>query len=311
MRPKIMHVSEFSALRYLCRLNPRALGRIKDFEKMCTGTNVMSYTDITAKIKGRRMSGEMTTSSANGWTNLMLSTFVLRDVAPNAPVIVEGDDGIIALSHEAMKEFRPDKFAKLGFIIKIEKHKDITETGFCGIVCDASENAIITNPIETLASFGWVGGAALRSNEETRWGLLRAKALSLAYQYPGCPILTALARLGVKLSANHKRIDPIENSLMDGWNKDIYLEAEKYVTVEKLNLKPGKNTRSMMARKYGVSVELQIKTEEYLDGITSPKILRLPWLMHLCTANMLDSAAYHVRSYAAGTPWALIARELN
>lgn len=311
MRPKIMHVCEFSLLNYLCRRNPRALERMKMFERICTGDNVMNYTDITARIKGRRMSGEMTTSLSNGWTNLMLSTFVLRDVAPNTPIIVEGDDGILALTPDASHVFTPDKFANLGFVIKIIKHDDITEAGFCGIVCDASENSIITNPIEAIASFGWVGGAALRAGSESLWALLRAKALSLAYQYPGCPILSSLAKLGVRLSFNHRRMSPDDNPFLDGWSKDIYRHAEKYVTAELLDKVPGPNTRSMMARKYGISQVDQIRTEKYLDEIKEPTVLSMPWLLSKCTSEMIDSAQYHVRSYAAGTPWHCISRETN
>jgi hypothetical protein len=310
MRQKIMRCAEFSALRYMCRLNSLALERIRQFERLCTGVNVMKYTDVTAKILARRMSGEMTTSFGNGWTNLMLATFVLRDVAPDAPILVEGDDGLVTLPAGLQKHFTPEAFARLGFVIKIDWHDDLSGAGFCGIVCDPQQEAIITDPISAIASFGWCSGAALRSGVGTQLALLRAKALSLAYQYPGCPILSALARVGVRLSHGYQ-LDPIENPFFDGWHKDILIDAEKRVTQEMLDKPVAYGTRMLMARKYGVSVSDQLRTENYLDSITSVGKLSMPWLACRATNDMLDAAKYYVRTYAAGTPWYMIARALN
>jgi hypothetical protein len=327
MRDKIMNCCEFTCLRWLCRLNSRALERLRIFENICTGVNVMRYTDITARIKARRMSGEMTTSFGNGWTNMMLATFVLRDVAPNAPILVEGDDGIVTLDPALKEHFTKEAFAKLGFTIKIEWHEDISETGFCGIVCEPNDGVIITDPISAMASLGWCSGAALRANDHNLGALLRAKSLSLAYQYPGCPILLAMARLGIRVAhglefCSHARkghragvksqmSKMVDNPFFDVWHKDILVDAEKYVTLDKLNRQPSDAARSLMARKYGISFELQLRTERYLDSIHGPCALHMPWLIPKCTPAMVDAAEYFVRSYPAGTPWYNVAKTLN
>lgn len=310
IRDKIQGCCEFEMMRYICRLCPAALRRVKQFEAMCSGINVMSYTDITARIKGRRMSGEMTTSLANGWTNLMLATFVLRHITTDIPIVVEGDDGLVTIPKGNRGVFNATAFAKLGFIIKIDWHPDLESSGFCGIVCDPTQGAIITDPISAIASFGWCGGAALRSNYKTQLGLLRAKALSLAYQYPGSPVLAALARLGVRLSHGYA-IDAVENPFLNGWEKDILVDAERVVTNEILNRPVAMGTRKVMERKYGVSVDDQIKTEKYLDSIKDFGELSMPWLSGYATPEMRDAASYFVRSYPAGTPWYMVARALN
>lgn len=310
VRRRIMRICEFSVLLYLTRHNALARERMEQFRDICSGTNVMKYTDITAKILARRMSGEMSTSFGNGWTNLMLITFVLRDVVPEIPVLVEGDDGLVTIPQEYQSLFNAQAFAKLGFVIKIEWHDDLASSGFCGIVCDPKSEAIITDPIAAIASFGWCGGAALRSSFDTQLGLLRAKALSLAYQYPGCPILTSLARLGVRLSHGCK-IDPEDNPFFDGWHKDILVNAEKYVTNELLEKEVSDGTRSVMAMKYGISVDDQKKTEDYLDSITDHGVLEMPWLESHATNDMRDAGEYFVRTYTSGTPWYMIARALN
>lgn len=159
--------------------------------KVLGGINRLAFKHFILELVATRMSGEMCTSLGNSFCNLMAALFILAECGTrNAVGVVEGDDGL----------FRVDKrvptiqdFADLGLNIKIELHDDVATASFCGLIFDRDDLANVTDPREVLASFGWTSAKYLRASDRTHKMLLRAKALSLLYQYPGCPILQPLA----------------------------------------------------------------------------------------------------------------------
>ncbi len=150
---------------------------------------------MRCNIEGVRMSGEMNTSLANGWCNLCLFMFSLWDqgatwteMFDTVSGFVEGDDGLFRVP----KDICPttEQMASYGFKLKIETTTDIRKTSFCGMVFTPKSKIVVTDPIIALLKLGWVGRKYIGSRAETLKEVLLSKALSAAYQYNGCPIIS-------------------------------------------------------------------------------------------------------------------------
>jgi len=248
------------------------------FDQVICGTNELNVCQMfNAKVPGVRMSGEMDTSLANGWCNLVLFMFVLWEKGVKMADLrdikgfVEGDDGLFALpSHLLPNEL---DFQPLGFVMKIQIVDSLNLASFCGNIFAPGDNIVVTNPIKMLSKVGWcprkymMGGLALQR------ALLRAKALSVAHQYNGCPILSVAGRRLVELTHGVRfRKNFVQNFLGSYKAKDFTenLPAERF---------PTDATRYIVEDLYGITIEQQIEIEARLRvmelepfdlGITSP-----------------------------------------
>jgi len=160
------------------------------------GKNKCCFRDFTISILGTRMSGEMCTSLGNGFSNLMLARFVAHRKHGSIIGVVEGDDGLFSSS----VPITSDDFRAVGFDIKILSHNDLLRTRFCGMTM-SSDLCALTDPGEVFLNFGWSHSVMHLGSEKVRLGLLRAKALSLLYEHPRCPLVTALAKRALALTA--------------------------------------------------------------------------------------------------------------
>lgn len=224
--------------------------------------NVSQFKYFMVYVQSARMSGDRCTSLGNGFTNLMVTEFAAhKHGVKKLGGVNEGDDGA-----NAWTRMPPDGkwFEKLGFEIKQQVHQDPSTMSFCGLIFDRDEKRNVTDPHEVLASFGWTTGRYARLPEKKMKALLRCKALSLAYQYPGTPIISALARYGLRVT---KSIDirsiPDWDRSMSMWEKDMLLEAMRHPILE---AEVGNKTRQLVFEQYGILPEVQIKVEEYLNS---------------------------------------------
>lgn len=206
---------------------------------------------VSFHLKSRRMSGDMCTSLGNGFTNLMLWLFLAEEHGFAIEGYVEGDDGIFATSDSAPScETLASDFKSLGFTIKIVQEPDPTLMSFCGIVAADGQN--IRDPSDVLQGFGWTH-SCLRGNSKTMRQLLRAKALSLAYELPHCPILRAVADRALELTTG---VDP-------RFETDGYHEPPRSKPPE---FHPTPLTRACFQTLYGFSLETQDTLEQRIKG---------------------------------------------
>lgn len=242
-----------------------------------TGMNHVKFKDFTVNIEAIRMSGEMCTSLGNGFSNLMLMLFALHDNGcTHVAGVVEGDDALFAYRGRP-----PDGeyFRDLGFNIKLEYHDELNTASFCGLVFDIEDLVNVTDVRQVLLNFGWTTRAYVLSNRGTRMMLLRAKGFSLAYEYRGCPILGALARYALRVTRTfskqklHRYVTESKN--INEYERGTLLEAIKIYPIV-ANMPVPTNTRYLVERLYGVTVETQIAIEKYLDSLTKLQPLRLP-----------------------------------
>lgn len=183
--PEVMDACECQLYNYMLSKFPEDAKLIVDTIK---GQNHGSmHCGVSYKLKGRRMSGDMCTSLGNGFTNLMIFEFLMQ--GREARILVEGDDGLAAIYDQNPLPTK-EQYEKLGFVIKIEKVDDPMLASFCGCICPGG--VIVRDPRSVLSTFAWTS-TNVNAAYKMQMQLLRAKALSLAYEMPHCPILRAMA----------------------------------------------------------------------------------------------------------------------
>jgi hypothetical protein len=262
-----------------CRLYRHVLSDDVEIDAVCrtlTGLNSMrTRTGVRATIRGRRMSGDMCTSLGNGFTNLMLAKYIAHCKGGSVTGFVEGDDGLFASDVVLTAE----DYTRLGFIIKIEEVDDPCSASFCGMVF-ADSGQIIRDPRRFFQNFGWTrsfcyAGDAIMNQ------LLRAKALSAAYETPHCPIVGAMARYALK-----KTRGVLPRYVYDGYH-DVVPPDE--FSIEEFA--PSMDTRLLFEREYGVSVSVQIACERAIDrgdmNFCSVMIPPSPELSHYASNYLL------------------------
>lgn len=249
----------------------------------------------SAVILACRMSGEMNTSLGNGISNLLLNLFVLANCGcKNVTGIVEGDDGLFRFYGP---EVTAQHFATIGFTIKISVADAVNEASFCGIIYDGLDGLNVTNPISGLMEFGWGGSRYAPSSENTRKKLLRSKALSLLYSYPGCPILQSLALYALRITEGMRYLVPSNFSLYEKEEMRMCLD---YIKEHGLPVRDvPERTRLLVEKLYGIPVSVQLSVELKLDTLTELVPLDFPELLPYCKPDQLHYYSlycYKIRS---------------
>lgn len=244
----------------------------------CKSTNRIEFKNILLNLDAKRMSGEMNTSLGNGFTNLMLIKYIchLKEeelklanpelVIAKPKIKVEGDDSLFTTSLDLTTE----DFSKFGLRIKLGYTYDLCRASFCGMVFDPIDQTNVSDPREVLATFGWTTSKYIRSKRSVHLTLLRCKALSLAYQYPSCPILSKLAENVMRLTRSYEttRFLTKHDDFTNLYEKEILLDAiRKNKQGQLLFKEPGTNTRKLVEELYGISIKKQLEIEEYFDNM--------------------------------------------
>jgi len=226
--------------------------------KYVAGTNDIKNKYFSIILEATRMSGEMNTSLGNGFSNLMVMLFLAEENgATDVAGIVEGDDGLFTMDCEFPSE---KQFRDLGFTIKMEIHDDFSRASFCGIIFAKEDLINISNPLKVLCNTGWTNRLYVKSSPRRKQELLKCKALSILYQYNGCPILTSYAKYLMRMTKGVRAVP----GQFGVWERDLILEAMKTKFVEK---QPGIATRQLMQDTFGILIEHQIKLEQYFDSL--------------------------------------------
>lgn len=249
-KARVMRALEFPLYDHMLSNLPR---RDRNFLfTILSGTNIITgMHGISAKVHATRMSGEMNTSLGNGWCNRLVSKFIVEVLKKGKFVgYVEGDDSIFASSVEVTTE----DYHRLGFDVKINEFDTASEASFCGII-SAADGSLIRDPIRVLQTFGWTS-SFISSGERVMMELLRAKAMSLAFECPACPIVTALAEAALKYT---RGVTP--RFVSDGYHDfSIIPRDEKHINCNK----PSAAARALMEKKFGISASLQEYIEELI-----------------------------------------------
>jgi hypothetical protein len=243
-------------------------------------TNEIIFKDFTARLKCKRMSGEMNTSCGNGVMNMLLTLFILiksGNKLEEVAAIFEGDDGLCGC------KILPDAtlYTKLGCNIKIVIPTGLHTASFCGNVFDPLIKHNVTNPMEASVRFGWTGSTYLRSSKIVHKLLLKSKALSMLYEYPGCPILRSLANYALRVTHDVTLTEKFQlANTVNTYQREQIIEMNTYgIREEIINTKVHIRTRQLVEELYHISVDQQLKIENYLDNLTTlqPLAMDLPY----------------------------------
>jgi hypothetical protein len=263
-------------------------------EDVLGGTNVIQNKFFTMLIEATRMSGEMCTSLANGFANLMFMLYMLEiSGCTDVDGVVEGDDGLFVFNGVPPT---PKDFEVLGLDIKLEIHNDLESASFCGLIFDKYDLQNVTDPIQALLAFTWLNFRYINASANTKMLLLRAKALSYGWQYPGCPIISALSRWGLRISSHIRHaIDYMKNSgAISDYDRNEFIQNVHGNSVPFVDI--GINTRFLVEKKYGINVSEQLRIEEYLDNFGAGQIFDPPFLDMFSNGDTRDySFNYLVR----------------
>lgn len=233
-----------------CMLYRHCLRYSNDAEYLCeaiTGLNRMrTRTGFSATVKGRRMSGDMCTSLGNGFTNLMLTLYIVHMKHGEVHGYVEGDDGIFSSTVALTAE----DYQKLGFTIKIEEIPDPCRASFCGMIF-GEDGDIIKDPVRVMSQFAWTS-SMIHGQTPLMNSLLRAKALSLRYEVPNCPIVSCIA-----LKALEDTKGSVPRFVDDGYHRP---HDEQNVPV----FHPPLSTRELFSDVFGITIPVQLYVEKLI-----------------------------------------------
>jgi hypothetical protein len=278
--PYIMACLEFRLYKHFMREDDFNFVR-----RVIGGRNRMVMRNgFIAECDGRRMSGEMSTSLANSFTNLMLIKFICHKKHLTFDGLVEGDDGLFVLSGPVTNE----DYKQLGFTIKIKRELDVNHAAFCGLIVSPA-NELIKDPRRVFQKFAWSLNC-VHSGTKVCKELLRAKAMSLYYELPQCPIIGVIARYAMRTTSGYKpRFE------RDGYHKLVVIE---HVT----DFKPHIETRICFEQQFGVSIAVQLQIEEMIlsgkefSTFGDYMCFESPGSVYdrQCFTDMLDYEAKHV-----------------
>lgn len=169
------------------------------------GVNSVHLSDFVFDIPATRMSGECFTSLGNGFSNfIIMSTILKRFGVRLLDFVVEGDDGLYLIDERDVDKVPTQAdFQRLGFSVKLDLHPSVNRASFCGMVFNAETRHCVKDPYATLVKFGWTDKPYVGKQSKAR-GLLRAKAFSLLYEVPYCPILSDFARRVLELTEDYR-----------------------------------------------------------------------------------------------------------
>lgn len=302
----MMLVCEYAVLSAYLRHTSHGRVFLRHYREAVMSTNVIRYSTWACKVDGKRMSGEMTTSLGNGLMNRYLCHFEMwrRGFQGQFAAVFEGDDGLIGLpvGYDLSRPFLPD----MGFEVKFDVYEHWTLASFCGNLVDEDSLTIVTDPFYVMSEFPWLNPRYLGARNTSKLALMRAKALSLLHQLPGCPILQdyALNALHRSRGVSLKRV--VEGGALNAWEADHLSDAMKDFGVgytfsnENLPVRPvAMSARLFFERCFGISVEQQMSLESWLRSPAfqerNSQVSLPTWVTDLMPSCYIQNYLYYVR----------------
>jgi hypothetical protein len=270
-----------------------------DLRNIKQGLNRLQFKNFVVGLMAKRYSGEMDTSLSNSVFNLILIMFLLHksgeDIHHLIPKI-EGDDSIIP--YYGVLDITIVQ--RLGANAKFEFFSEISHASFCGLVFDVDMLDIVTNIVPAVLDFGWTTRDYVDAAPFKLLTLLRSKSLSMLHTFPGCPVLHALACMGLRLTRSvqftEERLNRFfRNSSIDSHHRRKFDEILQYDTTKigqamlyKMIQRPiNIQTRLLVEKLYKITVEQQIVMESYLNSINQLAPLDIPFISDFCNSDQM------------------------
>lgn len=228
---------------------------------------------VRAWIKGTRMSGKMSTSCFNGFSNLVVHRFVAERLngATVFRGVVEGDDGLFV--HNG-RQPTAEQFLALGFKVKLEHHQHFSEASFCGVVFARDVGTTVCDPTKVVLTCSWASRQYARASVETLRKLGVVKGLSTLAQYPGAPVVHSVALWLLRTNGFSREREGeyvkwfLAQRNTTWWDRELAKQIEG-VDLERLLKQPVEvANRLLVHRRFGMPPEVQIELERRFDTAT-------------------------------------------
>lgn len=277
-----MDSCEFELYKFMLGHVGDGLAVWKVLREAITGNQKMNFREFTVRLRARRQSGEMCTSLGNGFSNLMLVLFAASEegILDQTVGNVEGDDGLFRTPRPDLLE---KHFTSLGFTCKLGTTNDLSRASFCGMLYDTVNGAVVTDVREALCTFGWAPRKYGRSSVAKLLALQRAKALSMAYSYPKCPMLTPFAHKVLELTSNVSDRDMYKwaQKVMNQYEFGQFLEA---FAAKRPVMQVSITARALVAEEFGVPIPQQLAFEDRISKLSTLGPVVAPELLACCPA---------------------------
>lgn len=242
-RAELMGACECLLYRHAFQRHPKVADMIC---KTISGVNrIKTRCGLRCAVNARRMSGDMCTSLGNGFTNLMVVLYIVHKKGGQVRGFVEGDDGLFASTVPITKT----DYANVGFEVEIHELDHPCHGHFCGMLCTL-QGEVIKDPRRVFRGFFFTH-SCIHAGWRVTDQLLRARALSLAYELPQCPILGVLARKVLHLTEGiEARVDQKE------WKK-----IPASFSGPTGPFAPSDEARLLFEQKFGIPIAAQLRAE--------------------------------------------------
>jgi len=292
--PTYVDVVECALWRHIFKNNPRVLDTVmKCYYSVNIDNGAITYkprTDklmsnyYTARVVGARMSGEMWTSLANGFSNLMNMLFIAHINGIKLDGFVEGDDGIFGMDS---MNVAPNDFQDLGFDIKMKIHTNLEDTDFCGNIFSLTTDHALLPP-EQIVRLAWTHSPTYFYAKKPKLiALLRMKVMSTYVLGKHTPILGPLCSKIISLIGFGPMLHEVSTRW---WDQQLekYLEQEKF---EPVIICP--DDRILYQHRFGINITTQLALEKIIETCTSLENLYLPYSFMATSMDSLVRLSMH------------------
>ena len=160
---------------------------------------------------------------------------------------------------------------------------------------DEQDRQVIKDPYDIICSVGLLSKQYAGARRGKKLALLRAKALSTLYQYPGCPVVAEMSKYLLRMTKHIDMRNVIEkNKSYSQWERDRYFDALKGHLYDS-EFVIGMGTRMLFAELYGMSVETQIRLENHFRSLVKLEPFRDVYIDYMIR---YDDQTEHRRRWA-------------
>lgn len=270
-----MKSTTFPMYKYMFQGHAEGLSKIKIFLQMVSGTNHCSTKFFNATVAASRMSGEMDTSLANGWSNLMWMTYanMIWGTWEDNICVVEGDDNTSSCTDPPPAQL----YTAMGCLVKQEFYDELCYASFCGLLFDVASRQVITDFFKFFGNVAWTTNQYACASDKTLRMLLRAKCMSYIVAYPACPVITSFCWNMLRLTAGYdlRKLLNKKGYFSNQWEKQKLRTAmDSFSSKFKPHtISPG--TRLLFEEMYGITNAQQLYLERMFDSMTGIEPLNL------------------------------------
>jgi len=267
MDAQMMDCCETQLYRYMMKNVPGGRKLADDYVRMLTGINKPQSRYTSVKTVATRMSGEMSTSLGNGFTNVCAIVYILWNKMgrpkmayqgvgfwESFSLLVEGDDALVGYNCE---DPTVEEFAEVGLKAKIEKHHSVEDSRFCQLAYSKHDLEPLCNIKRTLAKTFYSLTAPRFARQSRLKPYMRGKGLCLAYEFPGCPIVRSVAKCLLRLT----------NGVVAKFERDKFNPPDEKSALAMLDKHTiGFASRLLIEQEQKIPVAAQLVLEEQFDN---------------------------------------------